>query len=139
MSSKATVWQIYVIGVTCLGAGAAMMYLDLTMRSSSFGHVALGQGVALMLLLGGAWVVRLGFIERARQRAGVARPERPRVRRRRPVAGLEPAPRLGNDPFRDPPVAAPIVVERHPTAPVAAPIVTPIGHDDPRDRPKLLR
>ncbi|MBL9019519.1 MAG: hypothetical protein JNL83_35345 [Myxococcales bacterium] len=52
-----------------------------------------------------------------------------------PSGPLPPAPRLGDDPFRDPPAPAPIVVQR-PTAPSAAPMAATSG--DPGDKPKLL-
>ena len=53
----------------------------------------------------------------------------------RPTAPLPPPPRLGDDPFRDPPAPSPIVVQRPPTAPAAAPIA---ASGDPDDKPKLL-
>jgi hypothetical protein len=52
----------------------------------------------------------------------------------RPSVPLPPPPRIGDDPFRDPPAAPPIVVHRPPTAPTEAPIVP----GDPSDKPKLL-
>jgi hypothetical protein len=54
----------------------------------------------------------------------------------RPSAPVTPPPRLGDDPFRDPPAPAPIVVQRPPTAPAAAPMAASAG--DPDDKPKLL-
>jgi hypothetical protein len=51
MASKAAIWQIHVIGVSCFGAGAGMMYLELTTRSSSFGRTAVGAGIAALLKL----------------------------------------------------------------------------------------
>jgi hypothetical protein len=52
----------------------------------------------------------------------------------RPSVPLPKPPRLGDDPFRDPPAAPPIIVHRPPTAPAAVPIVP----GDPDDKPKLL-
>jgi hypothetical protein len=52
----------------------------------------------------------------------------------RPSAPLPTPPRLGDDPFRDPPAPPPIVVHRPPTAPVAVKVVP----GDPDDKPKLL-
>lgn len=52
----------------------------------------------------------------------------------RPSAPLLAPPRIGDDPFRDPPAPPPIVVQRPPTA-VAAATVVP---GDPDDKPKLL-
>lgn len=52
----------------------------------------------------------------------------------RPSAPLPPPPRLGDDPFREPPAPPPIIVSRPAAAP-AAPKVVP---GDPDDKPKLL-
>ena len=57
-----------------------------------------------------------------------AKPEAPPVRR-------EPPPRLGDDPFREPPRPAPIAVHRPPTAPAA----TPMAEGTSDDGPKILR
>jgi hypothetical protein len=52
----------------------------------------------------------------------------------RPSAPLPSPPRLGDDPFRNPPAPPPIVVHRPPTAPLDAKVVP----GDPDDKPKLL-
>jgi len=57
-----------------------------------------------------------------------ARPPAPPPRRESP-------PRLGDDPFREPPRAAPIAVQRPPTAPG----VTPMAAGNPDGGPKILR
>jgi hypothetical protein len=54
---------------------------------------------------------------------------------RRPPPRREPPPRLGDDPFREPPRAAPIAVQRAPTAPAA----TPMAEGKSDDGPKILR
>lgn len=57
-------------------------------------------------------------------------PDRPR-----PPVRREPPPRLGDDPFREPPRAAPIAVHRPPTAP----LTTPMAEGKTDDGPKILR
>ncbi len=74
---------------------------------------------------------------RAQQELDLGLPPRvvaPVVPRARPItAKPEPPPRIGDDPFREPPGPRPIVVERFvKTAP------TPIVPGDPDDKPKLL-
>jgi hypothetical protein len=61
-------------------------------------------------------------------------PAQPAGRPPRPSAQLPSPPRLGDDPFRDPPAPPPIVVHRPPTAPLVAKVVP----GDPDDKPKLL-
>ena len=52
-----------------------------------------------------------------------------------PVKPTRPSPpRIGDDPFRDPPAAPPIVVERPRSEPAAAPIAA----GNPDDKPKFL-
>ena len=51
-------------------------------------------------------------------------------------APREVAPRIGDDPFRNPPAAPPIVVERPQAAPAAVPRAETA---DPDDKPRFLR
>ena len=52
-----------------------------------------------------------------------------------PPVRRDPPPRLGDDPFREPPRPAPIAVVRAPTAPAAVPMAA----GNPDDGPKILR
>ena len=66
----------------------------------------------------------------------IAAAEAPREQPKpRPAPPREPPPRIGDDPFREPPRAAPIAVVRPPTAPTATPMAP--GNTD--DSPKILR
>jgi hypothetical protein len=130
MASKSTVFPIFLLGLVCFAATAVLVVMFAT--TGGF-HGSAGDDVVLGVpLLCGIAAFRAGFEELARQRAGTAKPARKR-RRSAPVETTS-APRLGDDPFRDPPRAPPIVVERERSAPVAVPIVP----GDPADRPKLL-
>jgi hypothetical protein len=110
---------------------AMFLFVDASSFASSPGAAA----AVTLPMLAGAAAFRAGFAERARERGGTTRAARGA---RRPTSAppppLGPPPRIGDDPFRDPPGRPPIVVERHPRAPITAPIVP----GDPSDRPKLL-
>jgi hypothetical protein len=77
----------------------------------------------------------------ARERAALGLDEPPRAPQRKLVHAasgdlpLPPPPRIGDDPFRSPPAARPIVTEKPPERPSTAPIV----HDANAEQPKLLR
>jgi hypothetical protein len=129
MAAKSTVWPIYLIGMLCFAiagtVAAVTLFVDWTLSP--------GQELAIALpFLSGLAAFRAGFAERRRQRALMAEAAPPSPPRRK-RARLEPPPRIGDDPFRNPPGAPPIVVERPPVH-AAAPIVP----GDPSLQPKLL-
>jgi hypothetical protein len=61
-------------------------------------------------------------------------PVQPAAPSPRPAAPTPSPPRIGDDPFRNPPAPPPIVVHRPPTAPALVKVVP----GDPDDKPKLL-
>ncbi|MBC7978549.1 MAG: hypothetical protein H7138_26485 [Myxococcales bacterium] len=115
-----------------IGVGLAVMF----MFGDSVGFFSSPMEVAgvTAALLAGSVAIRTGLAERARLRA--CGETREPAARERPLtsAPLGPPPRIGDDPFRDPPGRPPIVVERHGMAPITAPIVP----GDPSDRPRVL-
>jgi len=131
MAPKSTIWPIYVLGVICFGVSAAMATLFVVTEgfpTTWAQHLAIG-----LPLFAGLAAFRAGLDERRRLATGAPRAVRSFRWRRATPPPLAPAPRLGDDPFRDPPGTPPIVTERH-----AAPIHAPIVPGDPADRPKLL-
>lgn len=93
------------------------------------GHHAIGSLLAIRLQR------RIEAADRAvRRDLGLDEPPPP-PERRFVDAPLPPPPRIGDDPFRAPPMAKPIVTEKPPERPSTAPIV----HDANAEQPKLLR
>jgi hypothetical protein len=72
--------------------------------------------------------------ETSRRLAALDHPPEPEAPKP-PPPRREPPPRLGDDPFREPPRPAPIAVQRPPTAPAA----TPMAEGKSDDGPKILR
>lgn len=146
--ARLKVWQVIVLGALWIALG---IILDQTIdwdppRTGYIVYRRRGTHelfVALKLWLTGPVLIGLWHWFRAWQASQlehaadesamnlpVHKPSRPP-----PAAPLPPAPRLGDDPFRDPPAPAPIVVQRAPSAPAAAPMA---ASGDPDDKPKLL-
>jgi hypothetical protein len=134
METKPTIWPIYLLGTIFLAIGGGLLAMFMFVDSVGFFSSPSQASAVTLPLLAGAAAFRAGVAERARARAGGERPAMEARGRRLTPAPLGPPPRIGDDPFRDPPGRPPIVVERHGTAPITAPIVP----GDPRDRPKLL-
>ncbi len=134
MASKSTIWPIYVLGALFVAIGVGLAVMFMFIDNVGFFSSPMEVTVVTAALLAGSAAIRAGLAERTRVHAGgEARGARARERRLT-SAPLEPPPRIGDDPFRDPPGRPPIVVERHGTAPITAPIVP----GDPSDRPRLL-
>jgi hypothetical protein len=83
------------------------------------------------------YLVKRFFDKQREAHQRIAAAERPGEPDARPASPprREPPPRLGDDPFREPPRAAPIAVVRPPTAPAA----TPMAEGKTDDGPKILR
>jgi len=152
--AKLKVWQVVVLGALWIALG---IILDQTIdwdspRTVDHGYyvvtyrrrgahelfVALKLWLTLPVLIGlwhwyRAW--EASRVEHAAGESAMNLPVQKRVPPPRPSGPLPPPPRLGNDPFREPPAPAPIVVQRPPTAPAAAPMAAAA---DPDDKPKLL-
>lgn len=128
MATKPTVWPIHMFGVTAIVTAVAVGVIAWTAGSWS--------DLTLILFIIGVVAIRVGFesSKAARARASssdrAAAPDRAPARRRRVEAPPEP-PRIGNDPFRDPPGSPPIIVAS-PPAPPAPPIVPGAADDVPR-------
>lgn len=149
--ARLKVWQVVILGALWIALG---ILLDQTIdwdppRPSGYYYYSYrGRGaheifVALKLWITGPILVGLWHWFRAMESylagrssaSSTALPvQSPAAPPPRPSAPLPSPPRLGDDPFRDPPAAPPIIVHRPPTAPAAAPIVP----GDPDDKPKLL-
>jgi heme exporter protein D len=126
---------MYVIAALCfIGAGfLAVATYNIAVASTVPRNLAT---LAVILVVVGVAAVRAALEQAAedRRRAEEARPRRHDVPLATPT---EPAPpRLGDDPFRDPPRAPVIVVERTPLA-TATPVVATADAD--ATAPKLLR
>ncbi len=146
--ARLKVWQVIVLGALWIALG---IILDQTIdwdppRSGYFVYRRRGTHelfVALKLWITGPVLIGLWHWFRAWQASQVAHaadesamnlPVQKPAKAPAP-APLPPPPRLGDDPFRDPPAPAPIVVQRAPTAPASAPMA---AGGDPDDKPKLL-
>ena len=151
--AKLKVWQVIVLGALWIALG---IILDQAIdwdspRVHDYGYYTVTYRrrgahelfVALKLWLTGPVLIgvwhwyRAWEASRAGHTAGESAMNLPvqKASRPSPSAPLPPPPRLGDDPFRDPPAPAPIIVQRPPTAPSAAPIA---ASGDPDDKPKLL-
>lgn len=146
--ARLKVWQVIVLGALWIALGIILDqtidwdpprtgYIVYRRRGTHELFVALKLWITGPVLIGlwhwfRAW--QASQVEHAADESAmnlpVQKPARPA-----PSAPLPPAPRLGDDPFRDPPAPAPIVVQRPPTAPAAVPIA---ASGDPDDKPKLL-
>jgi hypothetical protein len=135
-------WQLIALGFGWIGGGIAFQVL---LRHD--GRIALAP--ALLFYASGAmhfWIARKALtaqrkLEAISEPAGVnearlaaARSSRPPPRPDKPSAPPLPSPpRIGGDPFRNPPYL-PIVVERS----AAKQASTPVVAGDPEDKPKIL-
>jgi hypothetical protein len=83
------------------------------------------------------WLCKRYFDIHRDANARIAALEQPTAEPKKPRAEPtpEPPPRLGDDPFREPPRPAPIAVVRAPTAPAAV----PMAPGNPDEAPKILR
>lgn len=130
MAPKSTIWPIYALGVLCFAVAGVIAAFTVLDDWSGFA-TSPAQDLAIGLpFLSGLAAFRAGFAERKRLRALAAEIPTPPRRKR---ARLEPPPRIGDDPFRNPPGAPPILVERPAVATRAS-----IMPGDPDVQPKLL-
>ncbi len=147
--ARLKVWQVVVIGCLWVALGVV---LDLAIdweaprhagrvyysRRGSYEIIhALKLWLTAPVLLGvWHWYRAYEAYSAAKAEAATTEPAPPVVTAPppRPSAPLPTPPRLGDDPFREPPAPPPIVVQRPPTAPSAVPVVP----GDPDDKPKLL-
>ena len=134
--ARPTVWPIYVLAGVCFAIAAALIamfiVLDIEMWSSAGGD----EVVVLIPIIIGIEAVRAGraVSRRAASHADTEPAPRRRGRKARPAKLPPDPPRIGNDPFRDPPARPPILVHR----PVPHPPPAPIVPGDPAHAPKLL-
>ena len=137
------VWPMHVFGAACVLLGLRILtgpWVDPLRISGRTGPRLLG----LLLIVVGVIAVRAAAEHSSAVRRGEladppdADPPAPEAAdapgTTRAAVRLGSPPRLGDDPFRDPPGPAPIVI----IAPRRRPTATPITSGDPDDKPKLL-
>jgi hypothetical protein len=145
--ARLRLWQVVVLGGLWIVAGLAL-HLAVDWDAPRHVRSIRGEGIWVIIRALKLWIsapVGIGLyhwwraaeVVRAErsEAAATTEPVAPRPSARKPqTEPLQPPPRLGDDPFREPPRAAPIIVQRHESRPAAVPIVA----GDPGDKPKLL-
>jgi hypothetical protein len=148
--ARLKVWQVIVLGALWIALGIILDqaidwdpprtgYIVYRRRGAHELFVALKLWITGPVLIGlwhwfRAW--QASQIEHAAGESAMHLPVQKPAKKTPPSASLPPPPRIGDDPFRNPPAPAPIVVHRPPTAPAAPPMAAASG--DPDDKPKLL-
>jgi hypothetical protein len=143
-------WQLILAGPLLLWVGWHE-YNALDLLEKSGGTIYVDRLTHMLYTMGGknaVLVVWTGFgifyvwalakyvqITRETRRRFAALDEPAEPEKKPPAPRREPPPRIGDDPFREPPRAAPIAVVRPPTAPAA----TPMAEGKTDDGPKILR
>jgi hypothetical protein len=135
--ARPTVWPIYVVAGLCFAISATLLAMFVVFEIEMSGGATGDEALVLIPFFVGLAAIRAGraVCARAAGDDDGAEPTRSRRSRkaRRTKRAAEP-PRLGNDPFRDPPGRPPILIEQPaPPAPLA-----PIVPGDPEHAPKLL-
>ena len=151
--AKLKVWQVIVLGALWMLLGVILhLAIDWdSPRTVEHGYYTVTyrrRGAHELFVALKLWITGPGLIglwhwyraweasraEHAADESAMNLPVQKPPKRPPPVAPPSAPPRLGDDPFRDPPAPAPIVVQRPPTAPAAAPLAAAANPD----KPKLL-
>ena len=139
--ARLTVWPIYVLAGVCFAIAAALIGMYIVLDTQLFSTLGGDEVVVLIPIIIGVEAIRTGRNMRLRvardpddadEAEPAARPARARKLRKAKLVA-EP-PRIGNDPFRDPPARPPILVQ-HPLPPAPP---APIVPGNPAHAPKLL-